>query len=119
MTRTERAIQREARLKADLEKAKRERAQSEANDRARASAALDKRRYRVGALADEAGLFQWDNATLTGLFQVLARLQDLHDPVPVLEALLMTWQHTGELVVEDLVTESCASEATSAIGVSR
>jgi hypothetical protein len=48
----------------------------------------DKRRYLVGKLADEAGLFGWDDATLTGLFQMLRVLMDTSDPVAVLESLL-------------------------------
>src|SRR5262245_50784776 len=97
MNRTERAIEREAKLKDALERARRERAQSEAKDRAEARAALNKRRYHVGAIADDAGLLAWDDATLMGLFQILVRLQELRDPVQVLDALLITWQHSGEM----------------------
>jgi hypothetical protein len=50
--------------------------------------ALNKRRYRVGALADEAELFTWDDATLSALFHLLAALKDSPHPVAVLEGLL-------------------------------
>ena len=48
----------------------------------------NKRRYHVGALADEAGLFALDNATLKELFTVLQRARDIPDlPQVLLEAL--------------------------------
>src|SRR5262245_46586786 len=50
--------------------------------------ARDARRYAVGKAADQAGLFVWDNTTLDGLFQALALLRDVPDPVAVLEGLL-------------------------------
>jgi hypothetical protein len=48
----------------------------------------DTRRYLIGKLAEETGLFFWDDLTLTGLFQMLRVLQDTSDPVAVLESLL-------------------------------
>jgi hypothetical protein len=90
MTRVERAAQREERLKAQLAATRRERAKAEAQDRASARAKRTRRRHRVGTLADEAGLFVWDDTTLAALFQTLATLHDTPDPVAVLESLLDT-----------------------------
>ena len=39
--------------------------------------ATNKRRYQVGALADDAGLLAWSNADLAGLFTALATLKDV------------------------------------------
>jgi hypothetical protein len=50
--------------------------------------ATNKRRYRVGALADEAGLFRWSDTDLAGLFRVLATLEACPNPVAVLEGVL-------------------------------
>jgi hypothetical protein len=56
-----------------------------------------RRRKCVGLLADESGLFVWDNGTLGLLFAQLARLKETPDPVAVLEALL------GDVEAEILV----------------
>src|SRR5262249_19079560 len=63
-------------------------AQVEAQQRADARAKRDRRRQRVGALADHAGLLIWDETTLAGLFQILATLRETPDPVAVLASLL-------------------------------
>lgn len=88
MTRAEKAAQREQRLKEQLESARRQRTQLEAQERAAIRAALHRRHTRVGAMADAAGLLAWDDGTIEQLFQVLARLRDAPDPVKVLDALL-------------------------------
>ena len=63
--------------------------QAEAAVREETRKATNKRRFHVGALADEAGLFAWSNADLRGLFVLLATLRDSPDPVAVLEGLLL------------------------------
>jgi len=60
----------------------------EAQDRVEARKTRDKRRFQVGKLADDTGLFAWDDVTLTGLFQALTLLLDTPDPVAVLEGVL-------------------------------
>jgi hypothetical protein len=62
--------------------------QAEASVRAETRKATNKRRYYVGALADEAGLFAWENADISAVFRVLARLKDCPDPAAVLEGVL-------------------------------
>jgi hypothetical protein len=88
MTRDERAARRAQRLKEDIATKSQELAQVEAQQRADARAKRDRRRQRVGTLADHAGLLIWDETTLAGLFQILATLRDTPDPVAVLEALV-------------------------------
>ena|SRR5215813_259240 len=88
MTREERAAQREQRLKEELAAKERELAQVQAQNRAAERAKRAKRRQYVGTLADAAGLFVWEDATLAGLFQALAMLRETPDPVAVLESLL-------------------------------
>jgi len=88
MTRDERAAKRAQRLKDDIAAKGQELAQVEAQQRADARAKRDRRRQRVGTLADHAGLLIWDETTLAGLFQVLATLRETPDPVAVLESLL-------------------------------
>jgi hypothetical protein len=88
MTREERAARRAQRLKEEVDAKRRSLAQAEARHRAEARASHARRRQRVGTLADDAGLLDWDDTTLAGLFQVLARLHDTPDPVAVLESLL-------------------------------
>jgi hypothetical protein len=88
MTRDERAAKRAKRLKEDIATKSQELAQVEAQQRADARAKRDRRRQRVGTLADHAGLLIWDETTLAGLFQILATLRDTPDPVAVLASLL-------------------------------
>ena len=88
MTRDERAAKRAERLKEDIATKSQELAQVEAQQRADARAKRDRRRQRVGPLADHAGLLLWDDTTLAGLFQILATFRETPDPVAVLESLL-------------------------------
>jgi hypothetical protein len=88
MTRAERAAKRAERLKEDIATKSQELAQVEAQQRADARAKRDRRRQRVGTLADHAGLLIWDETTLAGLFQILATFRETPDPVAVLESLL-------------------------------
>jgi hypothetical protein len=88
MTRNERAAKRAQRLKEDIATKSQELAQVEAQQRADARAKRDRRRQRVGTLADHAGLLIWDETTLAGLFQLLATFRETPDPVVVLESLL-------------------------------
>ena len=88
MTRDERAARRAQRLKEDIATKGQELAQVEAQQRADARAKRDRRRQRVGILAEAAGLLIWDDTTLAGLFQMLATLRETPDPVAVLERLL-------------------------------
>src|SRR2546430_16021139 len=88
MTRDERAARRAQRLKDDIAAKGQELAQVEAQQRADARAKRDRRRQRVGTLAEAAGLLIWDETTLAGLFQILATFRETPDPVAVLERLL-------------------------------
>ncbi|SRR5262249_31325198 len=88
MTRAERATLREQRLKAHLEAKSKELAHVQTQKRAAERHARDKRRYHVGALADDAGLLAWDDATLTRLFTLLSPLTQMPNPEAVLESLL-------------------------------
>ena len=88
MTRDERAARRAQRLKDDIAAKGQELAQVEAQQRADARAKRDRRRQRVGTLAEAAGLLIWDETTLAGLFQILATFRETPDPVAVLESLL-------------------------------
>lgn len=60
----------------------------EARKLEKARQANDKRRYRIGAMVDEAGLFALDDLTLGQLFAVLAPLAALPDPVRTLDGLI-------------------------------
>src|SRR4029450_10884676 len=88
MTRDERAARRAQRLKDDIATKSQELAQVEAQQRADARAKRDRRRQRVGTLAEAAGLRIWDGPTLAGLCQILAPLRRPPDPLAVLESLL-------------------------------
>ena len=95
MTRDERAAKRAERLKEDIATKSQELAQVEAQQRADARAKRDRRRQRVGTLADHAGLLLWDDTTLAGLFQFLATFREPPDPVAVLERLLADTARTA------------------------
>jgi hypothetical protein len=88
MTRAERAALREQRLKDQLAATRRQLAQVEAQNRAAERTARNKRRFQVGLLADQAGLFALDDAGLARLFAALSRLVAIPDPVATLEGLL-------------------------------
>lgn len=74
---------------------------AEATARLEARKALTGRRHAVGNLAERAGLFVWDNATLAELFALLVTLLDAPNPVAVLDALL---QERGESRAARLLT---------------
>src|SRR5215510_75264 len=95
MTREERAAKRAQRLKDDIATKSQELAQVEAQQCADARAKRDRRRQRVGTLAEAAGLLIWDDTTLAGLFQILATLRETPDPVAVLESLLADTARTA------------------------
>lgn len=88
MTRAQRLAERTQREKARLERQRQQVADLEAQGREEARKERSRRRFQVGALADDAGLLAWENGTLAGLFTQLARLHDTPDPVKVLEGLL-------------------------------
>lgn len=88
MTRAQQLAERTKREKERLERQRKQVAQLEAQGREEARKARNRRCFQVGMAADEAGLFAWENGTLTELFVQLARLQDAPDPVKVLEGLL-------------------------------
>jgi len=88
MTPAEKAHARAQKLKERIAADQQALAQVQAQQRAQERRARDKRRYRVGALLDEAGLFVWDDGTLRGIVAVLATLKEVPHPVAVLEAML-------------------------------
>src|SRR2546423_15105926 len=88
MLRAEHRAAQEKRPKENLKVKARQLAQIQAHKRAADRAIRAKRRQVVGTIADHAGLLAWDDATLTQLFPLLATLQDVPDPVAVLESLL-------------------------------
>jgi len=71
-TRAERAAQSKARLLARREALDRQLAHDEGVIRSEARKANDKRRYLVGKLVEEAGLFAWSDAQLAEVMQALA-----------------------------------------------
>jgi hypothetical protein len=88
ITRAERVAQAEARLrdpKATLAKGL---ARAQAVQRSEEKKARDKRRYLVGQMADEAGLFAWSDADLHAVLTSLATLRDVPHPGAVLAGLL-------------------------------
>jgi Cys-tRNA synthase (O-phospho-L-seryl-tRNA:Cys-tRNA synthase) len=100
VTKLERAAEKARREKAKLEEierlAKESRAaqrktilQAEAAVREETRKATNKRRYYVGFLAEEAGLFTWSNADLQKIFLAVARLGETPSPGAVLESLLL------------------------------
>jgi hypothetical protein len=88
MTKAERLAAKIQQSKNTIEKERKALAESEAALREETRQATDKRRYQVGALADDAGLLAWSNAELAGLFTTLARLREVKQPGKVLDALL-------------------------------
>ena len=60
----------------------------EARKLEKARKANDKRRYMIGTMVDEAGLFILDDLTLGQLFSLLVPLADLPDPVRTLDGLI-------------------------------
>jgi len=76
-TRAERAAQSAARLRARQEVLTRRIARQAAIQRAEETKARDKRRYLVGKLVEDAGLFAWTDAQLDAIFQGLSRFAPL------------------------------------------
>ena len=117
MTREERAAKRAQRLKDDIATKSQELAQVETQQRADARAKRDRRRQRVGTLAEAAGLLIWDDTTLAGLFQILATLRETPDPVAVLDALVgetaLALTGTTAPAGASLLTAAPASEAST------
>ena len=91
MTRAERAERQAARLRAKREAITKQLASAEARQRVDERKARDKRRYLVGQMVDDAGLFAWTDADLAAVVQALTSLRDVPHPGAVLEGLL---QHT-------------------------
>src|SRR5262249_48262947 len=115
MTRDERAAKRERRLKEELDAKRRQLARVEAQNRASERARQAKRRQKVGALADAAGLLAWDDTTLAGLFQILATLRAPPAPVAVLESLLADTALTALTPAADgpcCLTSAAASDSS-------
>lgn len=88
MTRDERLAEQEQKRTERLRRARQRLTATRRERRALVEEARAQRRKLIGLLVDEAGLFVWDDGTLTLLFAQLARLRDTPDPVAVLEALL-------------------------------
>ena len=87
-TRAERAAERAAKLRSDREATDKAIAQQEAIVRREERKSRDKRRYRIGKLVDEAGLFAWSDTDLAAVMETLATLRAVHHPGAVLEGLL-------------------------------
>ena len=101
MTRDERIAKLKAETSAAIADKQRQLARYEAEERARESAKLARRRTAVGKLAEEAGLLAWDDAVLRPLFTALATLRDVPNPVALLATALELTQPVT--VLEDEV----------------
>jgi hypothetical protein len=110
MTRLERLAQTEARAKAKLAVEQRRLSQVQAARREEQAKTLRKRRYQVGTLADDAGLFTLDDGTLASLFALIATLRDVPNPVGVLEGLLCDTLSPVSVAVEESAEAPCISE---------
>jgi uncharacterized membrane protein YccC len=88
MTRAETLARAKAAIREQLEADQQRLKQILASEREEARKARTKRRMAVGTLADDAGLLDWEDATLRQLFALLARLKDAPHPVAVLEGVL-------------------------------
>jgi hypothetical protein len=62
--------------------------QAEALARDAARQATEKRRYHVGHLADQAGLFAWSDSDIAAVFALLGMMETTTNPAVVLEGLL-------------------------------
>lgn len=100
MTRAERAAEKVRKEKAKLAEQQRLAKEGEAKQRLEIRVAeaqvreetrkaTHKRRYHVGVLAEEAGLFAWSDADLAAVFAVLGTLREVSHPAAVLEGLLV------------------------------
>ena len=88
VTRAERLATAERLAREQLERQRTRLVKVQAQQRAEERKALTRRRYLLGQLVDEAGLFALSDTVLTGLFAALSRLVDVPDPVATLEGLL-------------------------------
>ncbi|HEX6827116.1 MAG TPA: hypothetical protein VF077_12435 [Nitrospiraceae bacterium] len=88
MTRDERAAQHVAVLKRKQTAITKQLARIEAQQRLAAQKQRDRRRYAVGALAEEAGLFAWSDADLAALMQALVLLAAVSTPRAVIAGIL-------------------------------
>jgi hypothetical protein len=113
-TRLERLEAQKQRTKAKIAVAKEADARVDGAIRSEVRKERNARRYVVGALADEAGLFTWTNSDLVGLFVALARLADCPNPVAVLEGLLACLEPVG-VVLEDGVAHPTDGAARSVL----
>jgi hypothetical protein len=88
MTRAETLAKAKAAVLEQLDAERQRLKQILAGEREEARKARTKRRLAVGTLADEAGLFAWEDTTLRQLFALLAGLKEAPNPVAVLEGVL-------------------------------
>jgi hypothetical protein len=79
-TRAERAAEAEAKFRTRKEALTREIARQQAVQRNEDRKARDKRRYLVGKMLDEAGLFAWSDASVERVVELLAPLGPLANP---------------------------------------
>jgi hypothetical protein len=100
MTRAERLAQQEARAKEKVRADRQKLAQAARKRRGEEQRLRTKQQYRVGKLADDAGLLGLEATTLAALFRLLGPLTQVPDPVAVLEALLCDTEGAA-LVSED------------------
>ena len=103
MTKAERLAAKIQQSKDTIEKERKALAESEAALREETRQATDKRRYQVGALADEAGLLAWSNAEIATLF---ARVVTLRAQSADLLATLLAEPVTPAKVRENGVAET-------------
>jgi len=88
MTRAERLANTERVAREQLERQRTRLAQVQALRKTEDRKILVKRRYQVGSLVEQAGLFVLDDMTLASLFALLATVRDVPNPVGVLAGLL-------------------------------
>jgi hypothetical protein len=88
MTRAARLAARAAREQAALKVHQQRVAAVHAAQREDTRKTRNKRRYLVGALADEAGLLTWSDGELAAVFAVLTPLADVPNPAAVLAGAL-------------------------------
>jgi hypothetical protein len=105
MTREERLIEEKRKREERLRDHRRR--LSDTNRELRDLAAQDRarRRKKVGLLADEAGLFVWDDTTLAQLFGQLARLAETPNPVAMLDSLLSDTAVSSSVAVPTRIAE--------------
>ena len=112
MRREERLAATEARAKEKLDADRKRLATVQAKRRADQRQRREYRRYQVGKLVDEAGLFVWDDDTLRHLFTLLASLVHESDPVAVLRSLLWEMSEVDRQVQEGVVDGRADADAS-------